>query len=90
MQITVPRFWRRRAPLSCRELVELVTDYFEGALSGADRRRFDTHIAGCDGCTTYVAELRAVHEQAGRLAVNDISPEAEAKLREAFSAWREP
>src|SRR5262249_23965033 len=87
--MTALLFWRRRdEPLACRELVELVTDYFEGALSRADRRRFETHIAACDGCDTYVDQLRAVHEQAGRIAVSDISPETEAKLSEAFSAWR--
>jgi len=39
--------------LSCQELVELVTDYLEGALEPADRLRFDSHIAGCVGCTRY-------------------------------------
>jgi len=87
--MTTLLFWRRSAaPLSCRELVELVTDYFEGALSRADRRRFDAHIAACDGCTIYIEQLRTVHEQAGRLAVSDVAPETEARLREAFSAWR--
>jgi anti-sigma factor RsiW len=81
--------WRTRAAeLSCRELVELVTDYFEGAMSRSQRRRFEAHIAACDGCTIYVQELRAVHEQAGRLAVSDVSPEVEARLGEVFATWR--
>ena len=36
--------------VACRELVELVTDYLEGALQPAERRRFEAHVAGCDGC----------------------------------------
>ena len=48
----------RRKPLNCQELVELVTDYFEGALSRRDRKRFDAHIAGCEHCTLYIEQLR--------------------------------
>jgi len=48
----------RTTPLKCQELVELVTDYFEGALSRRDRKRFDAHIAGCEHCTLYIEQLR--------------------------------
>ena len=44
--------------LTCRELVELVTDYLEGALDGATRRRVDEHLAACPGCTAYLDEMR--------------------------------
>ena len=36
--------------MTCRQVVELMTDYLDGALSAADRARFEEHIAGCDGC----------------------------------------
>ena len=50
--------WRRRRPgLACSELVELVTDYLDGALSKGERARFEAHIAGCDDCTVYVAQF---------------------------------
>src|SRR5947209_10781737 len=42
----------------CIELVELVTDYFEGALSEGDRRRFEEHLAACGPCVRYVEQLR--------------------------------
>ena len=32
--------------MKCREMVELMTDYLEGALSVRDRERFEEHIAG--------------------------------------------
>ena len=32
--------------LSCQELVELVTDYLEGALDERDLRAFEGHLAG--------------------------------------------
>ena len=40
--------------LTCRELVELVTDYHEGALSAGERERFEAHMAACEGCSVYV------------------------------------
>jgi anti-sigma factor RsiW len=74
--------------LSCRELVELVTDYLEGALDEADRRRFETHIAGCGGCTRYLEQLRQTIRITGTLTPSDLSPEAEETLLSAFRDWR--
>ena len=45
--------------INCQELVELVTDYLEGALEPADLRRFEEHLAACGKCTEYMAQLRA-------------------------------
>ena len=80
---------RLRRPLSCQELVELVTAYFDGSLSRSDRRRFRAHISGCDHCTAYVEQMRLVIEATGRLTEDDIEPEARAELLEAFRDWRE-
>jgi hypothetical protein len=59
----------RTTPLKCQELVELVTDYFEGALSRRDRKRFDAHIAGCEHCTLYIEQLRQTIALIGTLRV---------------------
>jgi predicted anti-sigma-YlaC factor YlaD len=44
--------------MSCQELVELVTDYLEGALDADERARFDEHLAECAGCRAYLAQMR--------------------------------
>ena len=46
--------------MDCNELVELVTDYLDGALDPAVRARFDAHLGECDGCENYstVADYR--------------------------------
>ncbi|MGH3250243.1 MAG: zf-HC2 domain-containing protein, partial [Trebonia sp.] len=49
------RLRSRYRGLVCQEVVELVTDYLEGALSSADNRRFEAHLAGCPHCTEYLA-----------------------------------
>jgi anti-sigma factor RsiW len=76
------------AHLSCRELVELVTAYLEGALSIADRMRFENHLTACDGCSTYVQQMRRTIELTGTLRVDDVSLEAESALLHAFRNWK--
>jgi anti-sigma factor RsiW len=73
---------------SCQELVELVTDYLEGALAPGDLQRFEHHIARCDDCTRYLDQLRATIRLTGTLTIRDISPEAEETLVAAFREWR--
>ena len=74
--------------MSCRELVELVTAYLEGALPLEDRRRFELHLTDCDGCTMYVEQMRRTIKLTGTLRVDDISPEAEAALLHVFRNWK--
>jgi anti-sigma factor RsiW len=73
--------------LSCQELVELVTDYLEGALAPSDAARFERHIGGCDGCTLYVDQLRATIRATGTITLDDLTPEAESALLGAFRDW---
>jgi anti-sigma factor RsiW len=75
--------------MPCQELVELVTAYFDGSLSRADRRRFRAHIRGCDHCTAYVEQMRQVIELTGRLTEEDIDPAARDELMDAFRGWKE-
>jgi anti-sigma factor RsiW len=75
--------------LSCQELVELVTDYLEGALPNGLRERFDAHIAHCTGCQTYLEQMRMTIRTTGELSAESVSPEAERALLEAFRGWRQ-
>jgi anti-sigma factor RsiW len=75
------------AHMRCRELVELVTAYLEGALSPEDSLRFELHLTDCDGCTRYVEQMRRTIELTGTLRVDDVSPEAEAALLHVFRDW---
>ena len=74
--------------LSCQELVELVTDYFEGALSPDDRSRFETHISGCDGCGSYLEQMQTTIQLVGRLSKDNLDPRAEEALLQAFRNWK--
>ena len=73
--------------LSCQELVELVTDYLEGAMPDDARLRFEDHIGLCDGCRIYLEQMRQTITVLGHLPEEALSPDAERKLLEAFRGW---
>ena len=67
------------AGLTCQELVELVTDYFEDALPESERTRFDAHLDECEGCRLYLDQMRTTirlvqssDELAGRPEVGEL------------------
>jgi predicted anti-sigma-YlaC factor YlaD len=73
--------------LRCDHVVELVTDFLEGALDPADERDLVEHLNGCDGCTDYVEQYRRAVRTLGELPVDDapaLTPEARAALLEVF------
>jgi anti-sigma factor RsiW len=40
--------------MTCRELVEFLADYLDGDLPAEVRRVFETHLADCPECATYL------------------------------------
>jgi anti-sigma factor RsiW len=72
--------------ISCRELVELVTEYLEGTLGAAERERMDAHLELCDPCRAYVEQIRTT----SRLAAAAESELERRPDRDALlSAFRE-
>ena len=85
------RFRKKTIPpdeFTCRELVRLVTDYLEGALSKTDVDRFDAHLSKCDACTTYLAQVRETIRITGVLTEESLAPEARDELLAAFRTWK--
>jgi len=74
--------------LSCAELVELVSDYIEDALTPEERAQFDEHLRICGGCTAYLDQMRTTIELTGKLRLDDLTPAARAELLNAFRDWR--
>ncbi len=79
--------FRRRA-IVCRQAVELVTDYLEGALSRRDRARFEAHLAGCPHCTEYLEQIKATISVVGRVRPEDLSPAARDELVSLYRRWQ--
>ena len=74
--------------ITCKELVELLNEYLEGGLSPHDRARLDAHLAGCEGCSNALAQLRTTIEATGRLTEDHVSPEQRIELVSVFRRWR--
>ena len=74
-------------PLVCRQAVEAVTAYLEGAMPRADRARFEAHLAACPHCSEYVAQIRATIALTGAIEPEELSPEAQDALVGVFRAW---
>jgi anti-sigma factor RsiW len=74
--------------MTCRELVQVITDYLEGNLSRRDRRRFEAHTRGCDACTTYVEQMRETIRLTGVLGEDDLEPAARDELLAVFRDWK--
>jgi anti-sigma factor RsiW len=83
------RFLRRKPkPISCQELVELVTDYLEGQLPGVDVRRFEAHIADCGNCAAYLEQIRESVAVVGTLSEETLPPGAAEALLAEFRDWK--
>jgi anti-sigma factor RsiW len=74
--------------LTCRELVELVTEYFEDALSASERSRFEEHVMSCPPCRAYLEQMKQTIRLLGNLPEEAVSPDAEQALVAAFRGWK--
>ncbi len=74
--------------ISCQEVVELVTDYVERALPPDEAALFEQHLNFCDGCESYVEQMRATVQTVGRVREEDVPPETRERLLTAFRDWK--
>jgi anti-sigma factor RsiW len=80
-------FWSKNE-LVCQEMVELITDYLEGALTRSQRKRFEAHLAGCEHCTEYLRQMRVTIQLTGQLLAEDLTPAMRDQFTEIFRRWR--
>lgn len=74
--------------ITCQEVVELVNDYLEGELHRDEMALFEQHLNFCDGCALYVDQLRLTVAAVGKVAEEDVPPEAREQLMSAFRDWK--
>jgi hypothetical protein len=78
-----------REYLTCREMVELVTEYIEGTMSPRLRAIFEAHLSVCPGCTAYLEQIRQTIQALGKLTEETIPPQARDELLQAFRNWKQ-
>ena len=74
--------------LTCQEVIELLSSYIEGGLTADDRRRVDEHLALCDGCTTYLEQMRETIRLSGMVTEEQVPEDEKSALLAAFRDWR--
>lgn len=78
----------RPQDLACRELVELLTEFLEGALDEGTRTQVEQHLVLCPGCTEYLRQFRVSIGATRRLAEEDLPERVKESLLDAFRHWR--
>ena len=81
--------FRRRKDIVCRQAVELVTDYLEGALNARDRARLEAHLGACPHCHEYFEQMRVSIRLMGRVEPESLTPEAREDLSALFRRYQE-
>jgi predicted anti-sigma-YlaC factor YlaD len=70
-------------------MIEVVTDYLEGALPSEERERYERHLSYCAGCGAYFEQMRETITLTGTVAREEALPPA---LREdivaQFRNWK--
>ena len=74
--------------MTCKELVELVTDYLEGTLPDEVRTRMEKHLAGCDGCTKYIEQMRQTIRLTGQVREETLTSQQLDDLLQLFRDWK--
>lgn len=60
----------------CREFVEVVTEYLDGALDDRTLTHVEEHLVMCDWCEDYLGHIQATVEMLGTLDDEPASPPA--------------
>jgi anti-sigma factor RsiW len=76
--------------ITCQELVELITDYLEGALDESTVTELEAHLELCPHCTVYLEQLRATIAALGHLPVDSLSEETTSGLMTVFRDFTAP
>jgi anti-sigma factor RsiW len=78
---------RHRDELRCRQAVELLTEYLEGALPTRERARLEAHLRTCDGCRAFLEQIRATISALGRARPTPPDPTVRAELIELYRRY---
>ena len=76
-------------PLTCQEIVELVTEYLEGGLPPGRRLGFEEHVTMCPPCRSYFEQFRQTIRLGGAIREEELPTEMRAALVDAFRDWRD-
>lgn len=74
--------------MTCKELVDLVTEYLDDALPSGRRERFEQHLGACGGCRIYLHQMQQTIRSVGALREENVAADANQALLAAFRDWK--
>ncbi|HEX6478325.1 MAG TPA: zf-HC2 domain-containing protein [Ktedonobacteraceae bacterium] len=74
--------------ITCKEVVELVTDYLEQTLLPEVQTSFEAHVADCPGCDTYIAQVQQTIAMLRKMTEEQMFPGTREELLEMFREWK--
>lgn len=78
-----------RDEFDCQMLVELVTEWLEGALDEPARNELELHVSTCSGCVAYIEQIRATNAALTRLdSVETVEAVGDTRRDELLAIFR--
>jgi predicted anti-sigma-YlaC factor YlaD len=74
--------------LTCRALVELVTDYLDGRLETERHVQVEQHLVLCTGCQSHMSQMHGTLRVLRTVPDDELQPETLGMLMHAFRDWR--
>jgi len=74
--------------MTCKEFVEIITDYLDGTMPLGRRIRFHLHLGLCQGCRTYLNQVKQTIRTLGHLPSQPPPPEVRDQLLQRFRSWK--
>ncbi|HEU4400563.1 MAG TPA: zf-HC2 domain-containing protein [Candidatus Polarisedimenticolia bacterium] len=75
---------------SCKEIVDLLSDYLEGDLPPGELEAFEAHMALCDPCVDFLESLKRTRSLVRGLREEDVPSEVHDQLRSFLDRLQGP
>jgi anti-sigma factor (TIGR02949 family) len=76
--------------LTCREVLDLLTEYLDGALAPVEQARLAAHLEECEACARYLEQFTATIEVTAALREEAVPDDVRESLLAAFRTWPRP
>jgi anti-sigma factor RsiW len=76
------------APMTCKALAPLVTEYLDHALPADQNASLEGHLADCPHCRAHLDQFQVTIAELGRLPTDAIDPVIHGELIARFERWR--
>ena len=73
--------------ITCKEVVEMVTDYFDRGLAPDEVELLEQHLNFCEGCVWHVDQVHRTIATVALMRDEELPAEARERLLAAFRDW---